>query len=78
MKGFFLPESAYKYPVFHAGLRVCLGKDMALLSMKIVALMLVRQFHVRLADPNWTPQFVPGLTATLKGGMPVIVTQRLV
>lgn len=76
--GVFSPVSPYKYPVFQAGVRVCLGKDMSMLSMKVVALILVRRFHITLADLNWTPHFVPGLTATLKDGLPVVVTERLV
>ncbi|KAL2899486.1 Cytochrome P450 94C1 [Bienertia sinuspersici] len=76
--GLFVPVSPYKYPVFQAGVRVCLGKDMGLLAMKVVAVTLLRRFHIRLADSNWAPQFIPGLTATLKGGMPVVVTERFV
>uniref|UniRef100_A0A803LD47 Cytochrome P450 n=2 Tax=Chenopodium quinoa TaxID=63459 RepID=A0A803LD47_CHEQI len=77
-EGVFVPENPYRYPVFQAGVRPCLGKDMGLLAMKVVALAVVRQFHIKLANPSWAPQFVPGLTATLKGGMPVVVTERLV
>ncbi|KNA11433.1 hypothetical protein SOVF_135270 [Spinacia oleracea] len=75
-EGVFVPVSPYKYPVFQAGVRPCLGKDMGLLAMKVVAHTLVRRFHIRLVDPSWSPHFVPGLTATLKDGMPVVVTER--
>ena len=74
--GHFRPENPYKYPVFQAGYRVCLGKEIALLAMKTVALALIRQFEIRLADPEWTPRFTPGLTATLHGGLPVVVRDR--
>lgn len=76
--GVFIPENPFKYPVFQAGVRPCLGKDVGLLAMKVVALTLVRRFHIRLADSSWAPHFIPGLTATLKGGMPVVVTERFV
>lgn len=76
--GVFIPENPYKYPVFQAGVRVCLGRDMALLSMKVVAVALVKRFHIKLADSNWVPHFVSGLSASLKGGMSVVVTERLI
>ncbi|XP_073526215.1 uncharacterized protein, partial [Phyllobates terribilis] len=67
MGGTFTPVSLYKYPVFQAGFRVCLGKEMALMTMKIVCLTLVRLFDIRLVESAEQPRFVPGLTATLKG-----------
>uniref|UniRef100_A0A803N280 Cytochrome P450 n=1 Tax=Chenopodium quinoa TaxID=63459 RepID=A0A803N280_CHEQI len=76
--GVLVPENPYRYPVFQAGVRPCLGKDMGLLAMKVVAITLIKQFHIKLANPSWAPHFIPGLTATLKGGMPVVVTERLV
>lgn len=74
--GVFRPESPYKYPVFQAGLRVCLGKEMALVEMRSVVVSLVQQFDIRVADPNQAPRFAPGLTATVRGGLPVLVQQR--
>ncbi|KAL8158490.1 hypothetical protein V2J09_000027 [Rumex salicifolius] len=77
-QGVFKPVSLFKYPVFQAGFRVCLGKEMALMTVKIVCLSLVRLFDIRLVGPIGIPQFVPGLTATLKGGLPVVVRERRV
>ncbi|KAL9253806.1 Cytochrome P450 94C1-like protein [Drosera capensis] len=74
--GLFRPENPYRYPVFQAGVRVCLGKEMALVAMKTVAVSLVRRFDVRLVEPGQRPRFVPGLTATLSGGLPVVVMRR--
>ncbi|GAY58526.1 hypothetical protein CUMW_187640 [Citrus unshiu] len=59
-----------------AGHRVCLGKDIALVEMKSVALAVVRKFNIRVSDPNQAPQFAPGLTATVRGGLPVMVQER--
>ncbi|KAG5566561.1 hypothetical protein RHGRI_002200 [Rhododendron griersonianum] len=71
------PVSPFKYPVFQAGVRVCLGKEMALVEMKSVALALIRRFDIRAAaTPSQTLQFVPGLTATVKGGLPVMIHER--
>ncbi|GAB2274631.1 hypothetical protein Dimus_009402 [Dionaea muscipula] len=74
--GVFSPESLYKYPVFQAGARVCLGKEMALVAMKAVAISVIRRYDVRLVEPGRAPRFVPGLTAILGGGLPVVVTPR--
>ncbi|XVF55684.1 hypothetical protein PTKIN_Ptkin06aG0056600 [Pterospermum kingtungense] len=75
--GVFCPENPFKYPVFQAGYRVCLGKEMALVELKSVALSLVRRFHIELlVTPHRTPRFSPGLTATFCGGLPVLVRQR--
>ncbi|KAJ8753980.1 hypothetical protein K2173_001878 [Erythroxylum novogranatense] len=74
--GSFFPENPFKYPVFQAGFRVCLGKEMAILELKSVALALCRRFHFQLANPCRTPRFSPGLTATFNGGLPVLVHER--
>ncbi|KAI4963475.1 hypothetical protein ZWY2020_014049 [Hordeum vulgare] len=39
--GSFAPASLYKYPVFQAGLRVCLGKELAVTEMKAVSVAVV-------------------------------------
>ncbi|GJN13775.1 hypothetical protein PR202_gb00518 [Eleusine coracana subsp. coracana] len=71
----FLPANAYKYPVFQAGLRVCLGKELAITEMKAVAVAVVRVFDVEVVDRNGSgicaPKFVSGLTASISGGLPV-------
>ncbi|WOL03482.1 hypothetical protein Cni_G12202 [Canna indica] len=73
--GAFVPESPFKYPVFQGGLRVCLGKEMALMEMKMVIVAMVRKFDVELAANSGSrpPKFVPGLTASLEGGLAVRV-----
>ncbi|GJM87992.1 hypothetical protein PR202_ga04004 [Eleusine coracana subsp. coracana] len=70
----FVPANAYKYPVFQAGLRVCLGKELAIAEMKAVAVAVVRAFDVEVVDRNGSgicaPKFVSGLTASISGGLP--------
>lgn len=75
--GVFLPQNPFKYPVFQAGLRVCLGKEMAMVELKSVALSLLRRFEIELAAPPQyrTPRFSPGLTATFSGGLPVLMKE---
>ncbi|XP_027366449.1 cytochrome P450 94C1-like [Abrus precatorius] len=72
--GVFHPENPFKYPVFQAGLRVCMGKEMALMEFKSVALSLLRKFHIELMAPCCgNPRFSPGLTATFSFGLPVMI-----
>ncbi|KAM3288266.1 cytochrome 94C1 [Capsicum chacoense] len=74
--GIFFQENPFKYPVFQAGPRVCLGKEMALVEIKSVALSLLRRFHVELAQPyHHNPGFSPGLTASFNGGLLVSVRE---
>ncbi|PQQ11531.1 cytochrome P450 94C1 [Prunus yedoensis var. nudiflora] len=74
--GLFTPECPFKYPVFQGGERVCLGKELALLEMKSVAVALVRRFDIQVSEPDRTPRFAPGLTATVRGGLPVRIQER--
>ncbi|KAI3447479.1 hypothetical protein Pfo_004144 [Paulownia fortunei] len=76
--GVFCHENSFKYPVFQAGLRVCLGKEIALVELKSVAISLLRQYRVELAQPQHTPRFSPGLTATYRDGLRVSVRNRSV
>ncbi|KAK8450221.1 hypothetical protein SEVIR_7G333700v4 [Setaria viridis] len=73
--GSFVPESLYKYPVFQAGLRVCLGKELAITEMKAVSVAVVRAFDVEVVGESGSgacaPKFVSGLTASISGGLPV-------
>ncbi|KAH0632384.1 hypothetical protein KY290_035803 [Solanum tuberosum] len=74
--GVFSQENPYKYPVFQAGVRVCLGKEMALVELKSMALSFLRRFNVELVHPSHhIPRFSPGLTASLRGGLPVFVRE---
>ncbi|KAL3828551.1 hypothetical protein ACJIZ3_017353 [Penstemon smallii] len=74
--GVFKMGNPFKYPVFQAGPRVCLGKELAIVEIKIVALSLIRQFDFQSAMPDNPPKFMPGLTAAFRGGLPVTVAVR--
>ncbi|XP_066356703.1 cytochrome P450 94C1-like [Miscanthus floridulus] len=79
--GSFVPESLYKYPVFQGGLRVCLGKELAVTEMKAVAVAVVRAFDVQVVGDSGSaacaPKFVSGLTASISGGLPVRISRRV-
>ncbi|RCV28223.1 hypothetical protein SEVIR_5G393800v4 [Setaria viridis] len=75
--GRFVPESPYRYPVFQAGARVCIGKELALVEMKAVIFAVVRSFDIEAIDrSSRRPKFAPGLTATFASGVPVRVRRR--
>eukprot|EP00455_Lapot_gusevi_P057389 TRINITY_DN9763_c0_g2_i5.p1 TRINITY_DN9763_c0_g2~~TRINITY_DN9763_c0_g2_i5.p1 ORF type:complete len:344 (+),score=126.78 TRINITY_DN9763_c0_g2_i5:572-1603(+) len=67
----FLPErwinnplpSPFKYPVFQAGPRICLGRNMALLEAKLCTVYLLQHFSFRLVKPDMVA--VPKISATL-------------
>ncbi|KAL0744557.1 hypothetical protein Bca4012_086070 [Brassica carinata] len=65
----------FKFPVFQAGPRVCLGEEMAYVQMKYVVASMLNRFHI---EPIGTdnPVFVPMLTAHMAGGMQVRVRRR--
>ncbi|XP_051140863.1 cytochrome P450 94B3-like [Andrographis paniculata] len=66
----------YKFPVFQAGPRVCLGKELAFIQMKYVVGSIMRRFCIRPANQNHQPVFVPLLTAHMAGGFKVFVSRR--
>jgi len=73
----FVGRDAYTYPVFHAGPRICLGKEMAFLQMKRVVAGILRRFKVVPAlEEGVEPEFVPQLTSKMKGGLPVRIVER--
>ncbi|KAJ3683143.1 hypothetical protein LUZ60_013370 [Juncus effusus] len=73
----FVPESPFKYPVFQAGMRVCLGRELALTEMKTVIVSILREFDVDVMFRNGEfPRFALGLTASFKGGIPAKIRRR--
>ncbi|XP_047326130.1 cytochrome P450 94B3-like [Impatiens glandulifera] len=68
--------SGYKFPVFQAGPRICLGKEMAFLQMKYVMGSILRRFEIIAVKNEEEPLFVPLLTAHMAGGLQVYVKKR--
>ncbi|KAJ3116568.1 hypothetical protein HDU96_009357 [Phlyctochytrium bullatum] len=67
--------SPFDYPVFNAGPRVCLGKNMAELEGVYVMCCLVRRFDVRVAREERVT-YTNSLTLPMKEGMECFVTER--
>ncbi|GLT44272.1 hypothetical protein SLA2020_181800 [Shorea laevis] len=65
----------YKFPVFQAGPRVCLGKEMAFIQMKYVVASVISRFEIRPVCED-RPVFVPLLTAHMAGGFKVVVRKK--
>lgn len=71
----FIPQSAFKCPIFHAGPRECIGKQMSMMEMKSVVAAVVKRFDIEVLNGD-LPKFAPGLTACLSGGLLVRVRRR--
>lgn len=65
---------AFTYPVFQAGPRVCLGKEMAFLQMKRVVAGIMRHFKV--VSLVHQPKFAAYLTSFMIGGFQVKIQNR--
>uniref|UniRef100_A0A0D9WFY8 Cytochrome P450 n=1 Tax=Leersia perrieri TaxID=77586 RepID=A0A0D9WFY8_9ORYZ len=78
--GEFVGVEAARYPVFHLGPRVCLGKEMAYVQMKTVAAAVLRRFSVEVmapaADMGSPPAYEMTATMKMKGGLWVRLRKR--
>ncbi|GAB2227906.1 hypothetical protein Droror1_Dr00009734 [Drosera rotundifolia] len=70
-------ESPFRYPVFHAGPRTCLGKETAYVQMKSVVACVIEKFDVEAARVEKTmPEYTPTPLLRMKHGLPVRVKAR--
>lgn len=74
--GVYRGESPFRYPVFHAGPRMCLGKEMAYIQMKSIAASVMEKFEIEAVDKDTCPEHVLSLTLRIKGGLAVRVRVR--
>ncbi|KAK4748117.1 hypothetical protein SAY87_014703 [Trapa incisa] len=75
----FVGRDQYLYPVFQAGPRVCLGKEMAFLQMKRMVAGVLGRFRVVPAlDKGREPEYFADLTSKMKGGFPVRIEPRTI
>ncbi|KAL1828534.1 hypothetical protein DCAR_0207768 [Daucus carota subsp. sativus] len=74
--GIFQPESPFKFIAFHAGPRICLGKDFAYRQMKIVSVGLLRYFKFKLADEKQAVMYKPTFTLHVNGGLHLLAISR--
>ncbi|KAK7260288.1 hypothetical protein RIF29_26217 [Crotalaria pallida] len=74
--GIFQPESPFKFIAFHAGPRICLGKDFAYRQMKIMAMTLLQFFKFKLANETQCVTYKVMFTLHIDKGLPLRVVQR--
>ncbi|KAI3816283.1 hypothetical protein L1987_15976 [Smallanthus sonchifolius] len=68
-------EPSYKIPAFNAGPRTCVGKDMALYQVKIVATMVIYHYHIEPVEDHLVlPE--DSTVLQMKHGLKVRVTKR--
>ncbi|KAF9608951.1 hypothetical protein IFM89_012119 [Coptis chinensis] len=73
----FVARDSFTYPVFQAGPRICLGKEMAFLQMKRVVARVLHHFQVLTAlGDGFKPVFFSYLTSKMKCGFPVRIKAR--
>ncbi|XP_065857441.1 cytochrome P450 CYP94D108-like [Euphorbia lathyris] len=69
-------ESPFKFPVFNAGPRICLGKDMAYIQMKSIAAAVIERFHIDVNSKEKCPEHVLAMTLRMKGGLQIKAKER--
>ncbi|KAJ7976551.1 Cytochrome P450 [Quillaja saponaria] len=74
--GMYRSENPFRFPVFHAGPRMCLGKDMAYIQMKSIAAAVIEKFEMEVVNKDTCPAHVLSLTLRMKGGLPVGVKEK--
>ncbi|XVF73359.1 hypothetical protein PTKIN_Ptkin12aG0195300 [Pterospermum kingtungense] len=74
--GVFQPESPFKFISFHAGPRICLGKEFAYRLIKISSIALLRHFRFKLVDDTEDPTYKVTLFLMIKGGLHLCVVPR--
>lgn len=72
-----LPQpQSFEWPVFNAGLRKCLGISMSYLEARLLSILILQKYRLRLAPGQKTNSYVLGLVLIRKGGLQVTVEKR--
>uniref|UniRef100_A0A0E0F994 Cytochrome P450 n=1 Tax=Oryza meridionalis TaxID=40149 RepID=A0A0E0F994_9ORYZ len=77
--GTFQPASPFRFTVFHAGPRMCLGKEMAYVQMKSIVANVLEEFEVDVVKEvagGGVPEHVLSVTLRMKGGLPVKIRRK--
>ena len=65
----------YQYPAFNAGPRLCLGRPLALMEIKLVTAMLLHAFDFALAEPH-DGGYSSTIVMPMRDGLKVRLTPR--
>lgn len=60
-------SSPYAFTTFSMGARNCIGKDLALITIKTLLVALLRQFRFEEVVPGWHPPFLKDTTLKARG-----------
>ncbi|CAA7034527.1 unnamed protein product [Microthlaspi erraticum] len=74
--GGFRSEPSYKFMAFNAGPRTCLGKHLAFLQMKIVAVEIIRNYDFKVIE-GLKIEAIPSIVLRMKNGLKVKVTKKI-
>ncbi|THU44693.1 hypothetical protein C4D60_Mb02t10040 [Musa balbisiana] len=75
-EGAFRPVSPFRFVVFHAGPRTCLGKEMAYTQMKAVVASVMERFEMEVVDKGREREVEFSMLLRMKGGLVVRVRER--
>ncbi|KAL6123316.1 hypothetical protein ACLB2K_075838 [Fragaria x ananassa] len=75
--GTFQPESPFKFTVFQAGPRICLGKEFAYREMKIFSAVLLRYYTFKLNEKKIGVNYRTMINLYIDGGLYVLASPRL-
>ncbi|CAN6284313.1 unnamed protein product [Urochloa humidicola] len=74
--GTFQPESPFRYTVFYAGPRTCLGKEMAYIQMKAIVSCAFERFSFRFLGGEDRPGMDFSFMLRMRGGLPMQVISK--
>ncbi|KAK2641059.1 hypothetical protein Ddye_022822 [Dipteronia dyeriana] len=80
--GALQPSNQFRFPVFHCGPRICLGKEMAYVQMKSIAAVVMHEFDIIALDGGanaekmMNPPYSLSLLLKMRGGFPVQIKRR--
>ena len=69
-------ESDYKYPVFNAGPRVCIGRPLAMLETQLMAAVLLSEFDLAPTPACADERYVSSIVSPPLLGVPVVPRRR--
>ncbi|XP_010470317.1 PREDICTED: alkane hydroxylase MAH1-like [Camelina sativa] len=75
-EGVLIHEPSYKFLAFNAGPKACLGKHLALLQMKIVAMHIIRNYDFKIVEGHKIEP-VPSVILRMKHGLKVTVSKKI-